>query len=72
MSPHLILPRWTEPLILVLIIFNAVVLTIQAARSATLQAPDSGSAPSPLPTPVKGYFHSWEDFALFVLFILFT
>ncbi|KAJ7487241.1 Ion transport protein-domain-containing protein [Mycena galericulata] len=54
---------WTEPIILLLIIFNAVVLTIQAARPLTLSDP---------PLQVSGYFHTWEDYALFVLFILFT
>ncbi|KAL6310254.1 Ion transport protein-domain-containing protein [Sparassis latifolia] len=58
---------WTEPLILLLIIFNAVVLTLQAVHSAALPADGSGSPPN-----VKGYFHSWEDYALFVLFCLFT
>ncbi|KII90373.1 hypothetical protein PLICRDRAFT_173801 [Plicaturopsis crispa FD-325 SS-3] len=59
---------WTEPLILVLIMFNAVVLTIQASRSLTLATSDGTSSPS----PVKGYFHSWEDYALFAIFIVFT
>ncbi|KAI0338514.1 hypothetical protein BDW22DRAFT_1362860 [Trametopsis cervina] len=56
---------WTEPSILLLIIFNAVVLTIQAARNI---------APSDDDPPVKytGYFHGWEDYALLVLFIIFT
>jgi hypothetical protein len=57
--------RWTEPTILVLIIVNAVVLTIQAARHI-----DSETAPEDIPT--RGYFHRWEDYALFSLFILFT
>jgi hypothetical protein len=56
---------WTEPVILVLIVINAVVLTIQASHSLTL--PDNSS-----PRPVKGYFHAWEDYALFVLFAFFT
>ncbi|KAF8146237.1 Ion transport protein-domain-containing protein [Mycena galopus ATCC 62051] len=54
---------WTEPIILVLIILNAVLLTIQSAQSLTLATP---------PTVYKGYFRTWEDFALFVLFIIFT
>ncbi|KAJ7078435.1 Ion transport protein-domain-containing protein [Mycena belliarum] len=54
---------WTEPIILLLIIFNAVVLTIQSSHPLTLDnAPDR----------IVGYFHSWEDYALFVLFIIFT
>ena len=65
------LPRWTEPAILVLIVVNAVVLTIQAARSLTLPDP-TDDVPSPLPAPVKGYFKTWEDYALFILFIIFT
>lgn len=63
------LPSWTEPIVLLLIVFNAIVLTIQAARSLTLPDDDSDS---PLPPPVRGYFHAWEDYALFFLFILFT
>ncbi|RDB21766.1 Calcium-channel protein cch1 [Hypsizygus marmoreus] len=59
---------WTEPIILVLIIINAVVLSIQAAVPLTLTTSD-GTA---VPAPVRGYFHSWEDYALFVLFIVFT
>ncbi|KAJ7243891.1 Ion transport protein-domain-containing protein [Mycena haematopus] len=54
---------WTEPIILVLIILNAILLTIQSSRSLTLTDP---------PTVYKGYFHSWEDFALFILFVVFT
>ncbi|KAJ7906586.1 Ion transport protein-domain-containing protein [Mycena leptocephala] len=54
---------WTEPIILVLIILNAVVLTIQSSRSLTLTVP---------PAVSKGYFHSWEDGVLFGLFIVFT
>lgn len=65
------LPSWTEPIILVLIVVNAIVLTIQSARSLTL--PDATNDDSnPMPTPVHGYFHTWEDYALFVLFIIFT
>ncbi|KAG6833309.1 hypothetical protein H0H87_008941 [Tephrocybe sp. NHM501043] len=59
---------WTEPIILVLIIINAVVLSIQAALPLTLSTSD-GTA---VPPRIKGYFHSWEDYALFVLFIIFT
>ncbi|KAG6837569.1 hypothetical protein H0H93_006983 [Arthromyces matolae] len=59
---------WTEPVILVLIIINAVVLSIQAAPALTLSTSDG----SVLPPRIKGYFHSWEDYALFVLFIIFT
>ncbi|THG95158.1 hypothetical protein EW026_g6441 [Hermanssonia centrifuga] len=59
--------RWTEPLILLSIIFNAVVLTVQAARNVALPADGPGIPPS-----IKGYFHAWEDYALFILFIFFT
>ncbi|KAJ7058571.1 Ion transport protein-domain-containing protein [Mycena amicta] len=54
---------WTELVILLLIILNAVILTIQASRTLLLSDP---------PTVIRGYFHQWEDFALFVLFIIFT
>lgn len=62
-----LLYRWTEPIILLSIIFNAVVLTIQAARNTALPADGPG-----VPLQVKGYFHQWEDYALFILFIFFT
>ena len=42
------------------------VLTIQASRSLTLSDDDDG------PAPVTGYFHSWEDYALFGLFVFYT
>ncbi|KAF9557915.1 high-affinity cell membrane calcium channel [Agrocybe pediades] len=58
----------TEPLILILIMLNAVVLTIQAFPSLTLPTVDGPA----LPPRVRGYFHSWEDYVLFVLFIVFT
>lgn len=51
----------TEPLILCLIIVDTIVLTIQAAPNVYEH-----------PRPTKGYFHTWEDWALFVLFCLFT
>ncbi|KAF8882238.1 Ion transport protein-domain-containing protein [Infundibulicybe gibba] len=60
--------EWTEPTILLLIIINAMVLTIQASRSLTLPTSDGTS----FPPPTRGYFHSWEDYVLFGLFILFT
>ncbi|TFK51284.1 hypothetical protein OE88DRAFT_1800091 [Heliocybe sulcata] len=60
---------WTEPTVLVLIIVNAIVLTIQAAR--TQVAPGDSDNPG-MPAPVKGYFHSWEDYVLFGLFLVFT
>lgn len=63
----LVLNRWTEPLILVLIIINAVVLTIQASRTLVLS-----NDPNATPSPVKGYFHTWEDWTLFALFVFFT
>ncbi|KAJ7085572.1 Ion transport protein-domain-containing protein [Mycena epipterygia] len=54
---------WTESIILLLIIFNAILLTIQSSRSLTL---------NDAPTTVHGYFHAWEDYAVFVLSIVFT
>lgn len=53
---------YTEPFILLLISFNAVVLVVQSARGVFL---DANQAPA-------GYFISWENYALFVLFILYT
>lgn len=59
--------RWTEPTILILIIINAIVLTIQAFPSLTLPSSDSSGPPR-----ISGYFHTWMDWALFVIFCLFT
>lgn len=52
--------RFAEPVILLLIIANVVVLTIQAAPTLNTPRPDDG------------YFQSWEDYALLGLFITFT
>lgn len=52
--------RWTEPVILLLIMADAIVLIFQASRSVFI---------SPRP---DGYFKTWEDYALFGLFIIFT
>ncbi|CAE6438713.1 unnamed protein product [Rhizoctonia solani] len=51
---------WTEPIILVLIFANAVFLTTQAWRSVYVYE------------RVDGYFKTWEDYGLFVLFCIFT
>lgn len=51
-----------------LIIVNAVILTLQSSPRLTLPTSDGRS----FPPMVKGYFHTWEDYALFVLFIIFT
>jgi hypothetical protein len=58
--------RWIEPIILLLILFHLVVLSIQSTRFLTL--PD----PNAKPLPTRGYFHQWEDYALFTLFVFFT
>lgn len=63
-SSQLTLPcssRWTEPLILLSILLSVVILTIQSAPSVYDH-----------PRPSSGYFHTWEDYALFALFALFT
>ncbi|KAH9840560.1 Ion transport protein-domain-containing protein [Rhodofomes roseus] len=61
---------WTEPFILLLIIFNAVVLTMQSHISIALDAPDPSNPPHP--PEIGGYFHQWEDYALFAMFCFFT
>ncbi|KAF8585271.1 hypothetical protein K439DRAFT_1632798 [Ramaria rubella] len=53
---------YTEPLILLLILFNAVILIIQSARAVFLDSPQLS----------HGYFHAWEDYVIFALFILYT
>jgi hypothetical protein len=57
--------RSTEPLILCSIILYAVLLTIQASRTSTL------SSPTATPPAVVGYFHTWEDYIIFALFVFF-
>lgn len=52
--------RLTEPIILVLIMTNVVVLTIQAAP-ALFEPREGGS-----------FLRTWEDYVLFALFIVFT
>lgn len=53
--------RWTEPVILLLIILQVVVLTIQSAPNVYDH-----------PRPTQGYFHAWEDYVLFAIFVFFT
>jgi voltage-dependent calcium channel len=53
---------YTEPFILLLILFNAIVLITQSTRAVFL---DTNPPPA-------GYFQTWEHYALFVLFILYT
>lgn len=52
--------RWTEPVILGLIILNVVVLMIQSAPALYTPREDDG------------YFHGWEDIVLLALFAVFT
>lgn len=52
--------RWTDPIILTLIILNVIVLTIQATPGLFE------------PRQPGGYFRQWEDYAIFALFIVFT
>lgn len=52
--------RWTESFILALIILYAVILTIQS------------SEPLYTPRPGDGYFHSWADWAILIIFTIFT
>ncbi|KAF9236771.1 Ion transport protein-domain-containing protein [Melanogaster broomeanus] len=62
---HMLSHLFTEPIILTLIIFDAIALVLQASRSLLLP-------PSQTPTTEQGYFHAWEDYVIFVLFVLFT
>ena len=64
---HFLVYKWTEPLILLSIIFDAVILTLQAALNIAPSADSNGD-----PLQMQGYFHNWEDHALFILFIFFT
>ncbi|KAH8919447.1 hypothetical protein BT69DRAFT_1246450 [Atractiella rhizophila] len=59
---RLLRAAWTEPLILLLIIANVVVLTLQASKNALTEKQFRK----------PGYFHAWEDYALFGLFVAFT
>ncbi|KAF8840292.1 hypothetical protein BDN67DRAFT_996862 [Paxillus ammoniavirescens] len=62
---HMLTHSYTEPIILALIILNAIALVVQASRPLLLT---SGQTP----ITQRGYFHAWEDYVLFVLFVLFT
>lgn len=53
---------------MLLIILNAAVLTAQAWPTLLLP---TANGPA-LPPRIHGYFHSWDDYVLFVLFIIFT
>ncbi|KAI0247528.1 Ion transport protein-domain-containing protein [Lactifluus subvellereus] len=64
MYDFLIYP-WTEPVILCSILLYAVLLTTQASRTLTLPNPNAS------PPPVVGFFHTWEDYIIFFLFIFF-
>lgn len=52
---------WTEPAILVLIVLQVVVQTIRSSYDVYTH-----------PRPTLGYFHTWEDVVLFVIFCAFT
>ncbi|GAA5884714.1 hypothetical protein JCM6882_005364 [Rhodosporidiobolus microsporus] len=52
---------WTEPTILLLIVLQVVVLTIQSSYDVYTH-----------PRPERGYFHSWEDYTLFAIFVFFS
>ncbi|KAG1894796.1 uncharacterized protein F5891DRAFT_701616 [Suillus fuscotomentosus] len=58
--------RWTEPLILCLIILTACVLISQASHSVLLPSDQS------MPTSLRSLFFAWEDYVLFGLFTLYT
>ncbi|KAG8883427.1 calcium channel protein [Tulasnella sp. 332] len=59
---RVLLWKWTEPIILLLILANGVILALQAHLNV------QGD-----PRPVgRGFFKSWEDYALFMLFVIFT
>ena len=51
----------TQPVILLAIVLETVVLAIQASKDVFTN-----------PRPAEGYFHDWEDYVLFVIFALFT
>ena len=53
---------WTEPIVLVLILAYVVIVCVQSSSSVFT---------SPRPS-TRGYFFAWEDWAIFVLMILFT
>ncbi|KAF9447122.1 hypothetical protein P691DRAFT_761034 [Macrolepiota fuliginosa MF-IS2] len=59
---------WTEAIILGLIVLNAVILSVQAFPSLTFPQSD----PPALTPTAGGYFNTWEDWALFILFSIFT
>ncbi|KAG8828461.1 calcium channel protein, partial [Serendipita sp. 399] len=58
---RLLTSSWTEELILLLIMLNAAILTVQSARHVFLRTPNGA-----------GYFQSWEDFVILGLFVIYT
>lgn len=52
---------FVDPFIFLLIVLNAIILTVQSSKSVW-----------DFPRPTAGYFHEWEDYALFGLFCIFT
>ncbi|KAI6024262.1 Ion transport protein-domain-containing protein [Pisolithus marmoratus] len=63
---HMLSHSYSDPILLVLILMTAIVFVVQASRSLLLPTDQSS------PSPRVGYFHAWEDYVLFVLYILFT
>ncbi|KIM51695.1 hypothetical protein SCLCIDRAFT_33242 [Scleroderma citrinum Foug A] len=63
---HMLSHSYSEPIILTLILATAIILVIQASRTVVLPLTQLS------PPPQQGYFQTWEDYALFVLYILFT
>lgn len=61
-ASDIVISRWTEPIVLLLILVNVVVLTLQASRDVYSHPRPTGG----------GFFHFWEDWVLFGLFIAFT
>ncbi|GAA5936330.1 calcium channel protein CCH1 [Sporobolomyces koalae] len=53
--------KWTEPIILLLIIVAMVMQTIESSYNVHTH-----------PRPTSGYFKRWEDYVLFVVFCCFT
>ena len=53
---------WTEPIVLLLILVNVVTLTLQSAQNVYDQPRPTGA----------GYFHTWKDLLLFILFVAFS
>ena len=61
----MLLPSWTESIIFVLILVNAIVSQYRAHVRSRFWTTDDD--PNSMPTPVRGHLHTWVDYTSCVL-----